>query len=154
MKGEKYSVNDEVFYSPPKGDFVTIDEFEKFGLPYYDYENSAENWCQHLHGELIPYLNDVYSGRCTFIKLWSRRFASYRVECDQFMIDNEYDVVFVTDKVFHFCGDKVNNKSYTPQELEAEGVYFEVIEYGDDCCGYNETYYINDGEVFSLVPVQ
>ena len=41
---EKFKVGDKVWFSPPKGDFVTIDVYNDNNIDGDNYELSAEEW--------------------------------------------------------------------------------------------------------------
>ena len=140
----------KAYYSPPKGNFVTIDTcavYQNEG----EFENSAEEWCENLHGELVPYIAEIFGYYKGFIYLFSRRYCSYTLEgLDEFMMREGYDAVFVDKEGFYFCGDEVNNCYMSAQEVYDEGVCFCVTDYGDDCLGYHDSYYVHDGVLFEL----
>lgn len=152
---EKFTIREvergEALYSPPKADFVTIDKcavYENDG----EFENSASEWCYQLHGELVPFIELEFSDYKGFIYLFSRRYCSYILEgLEDFMRDEDYDAVFIDNKGFYFCGNEVNNTYYSAQEVYDDGaVNFVTSDYGDDCCGYHDSYYVHDGVLYSL----
>ena len=151
ITGEKFKVGDNVWFAPRKGNYVTIDVYNSTDAFGEDYNNSAEEWCVEIDGELEDYIADAFGEFTGFIKLWSRRFATYNVECDDFMNKNGYDAVFVEGDEFYFCGNEVTNVSMNAYDLNNEaGVYFAVEDYGDDCCGWCDLFYIHNGKIFTL----
>jgi hypothetical protein len=152
MSREKYKYGETIWYSPRKGNFVTIDTADNYEMN--DYENSAYEWCQELNGSLMNHINnselESYTG---FIKLFSRRYASYRCELEDYMYDNGFDAVFVDEDEFHFCGNKVNNITVDATEVYEDcATYgdFVLNDYGDDCCGYHNTYYLQNGVLYDV----
>tara|TARA_R110002050_G_scaffold217179_1_gene353205 strand:- start:240 stop:719 length:480 start_codon:yes stop_codon:yes gene_type:complete len=150
ITGDKFKVNEKVWFSPPKADFVTIDVYEGVDCEG-EFENSAEEWCVQLDGALEGYIMSIFETFCGFIKLISRRYASYHVDCYDFMLANGYDAVFVEGDEFYFCGNEVKNISITAYDLKnEEGVDFMLEDYGGDCCGWCDLFYIRNGKMFTL----
>ena len=149
----KFKIYDDVWFSPPKGDFVTIDYANNYEMRNHD--NSVDEWCRQIHGNFLDYIQNEIANdlmRFTgFIKLWSRRYATYNVNVDDFMNDNGYDAVFVNNEEFYFCGNEVENVTLSAEEVyeETDGD-FTIHDYGDDCCGWCDTYYIQKGVVYEL----
>lgn len=155
ITGEKFKKDDKVWFSPRKGNYVTIDVYSGKDAFGEDYNNSAEEWCVELDGSLTDYIALVFETFCGFIKLWSRRYASYHVDCYDYMSFNGYDAVFVNGDSFYFCGNEVENYEVSAYDLKnEEGVEFMLEDYGDDCCGYNDLFYINNGKMFTLNEVE
>ena len=153
ITGDKFKVNQKIWFSPPKGDYVTIDVYEGVDCAG-EFENSAEEWCVQLDGELEGYIMSIFETFCGFIKLFSRRYASYYVDCYDFMIKNGYDAVFVDKESFYFCGNEVENVEIFAYDLKhEEGVDFLLEDYGDDCCGWCDLFYIRNGKMFKLEEV-
>jgi len=151
ISGEKFKLGDKVWWSPPKADFVTIDVYNDNDVEGENYENSAEEWCVQLDGSLTDYVAEVFKTFCGFIKLWSRRYASYYIDCYDFMNDNGYDAVFVDKESFYFCGNEVENVEIDVDDLYNNvSVEFLLEDYGDDCCGWCDLFYINKGKMFTL----
>ena len=138
------------YYSPPKGNFVTIDTcavYQNDG----EFVNSAEEWCENIHGELVPFIKQAFECYKGFIYLFSRRYCSYTLEgLDEFMRLEGYDAVFIDKEGFYFCGDEVNNRYMSAQEVYDEDVRFCATDYGDDCLGYHDSYYVHNGVMFDL----
>ena len=150
ISGEKFKIDDVIYWSPPKADYVTIDVYD--GLDAFgDYQNSEEEWCVQLDGELEEFIAFTFATFCGFIKLWSRRYATYHVDLYDYMNEGGFDAVFVEGDSFYFCGNNVENYEADAQELKGEGVDFMIQDYGDDCCGWCDLFYINKGKMFSLV---
>lgn len=151
VTGKKFKIDDNVWFAPKKGNFVTIDVYNGTDAFGDDYENSAEEWCVEIDGELSDYVAEVFANFKGFIKLWSRRYATYNVDCYDYMSENGFDAVFVDGDEFYFCGNEVENVSITAYDLRnEEGVEFTTEDYGDDCCGWCDLFYINNGKMFNL----
>ena len=152
---DKFTIDEvesgKAYYSPPKGDFVTIDTcpvYENDG----DFNNSAEEWCYQLHGDLIEYIALIFESYKGFIYLFSRRYCSYTIEgLEDFMRREGYDAVFVDKEGFYFCGNEVENIWLSAQDVYDDcDCNFYTNDYGDDCLGYHDNYYVHDGVMYSL----
>jgi len=152
--GQKFKIDDVIYWSPPKGDYVTIDVYSGKDAFGENYNNSAEEWCVQIDGELAPFIFMMFETFCGFIKLWSRRYATYYVDLSDYMNEFGYDAVFVDGDSFYFCGNEVENYKADAQELKGESVDFNIQDYGDDCCGWCDLFYINKGKMFTLNEVE
>ena len=150
---EKFKVGDKVWYAPPKGDYVTIDTCE-VAENDGDFNNSAEEWCRQIHGELDDFVAYTFESYKGFIYLFSRRYASYEVDIEEYMRTNDYDAVFVNREEFYFCSNNQPNEMLTPAELYDEGVDFSVTDYGDDCLGWHNNFYVHNGKLYTLTEWQ
>ena len=149
---DKFKLGEKVWYSPPKGDFVTIDTCKAYLNEDGDsLDGSAYEWCVQLHGDLEWFVENTFATYFGFIYLFSRRYCSYHVELEEFMKDNGYDAVFVDRDGFYFCGEEVENCHMTPDEVyDEDSVGFCAEDYGDDCLGWHDSYYVHYGKLFKL----
>ena len=154
-RAEKFTIAEvedgKAYYSPYKGAFVTIDTcavYQNDG----EFENSTEEWCRELHGELVPYIKLMFETYKGFIYLFSRRYCSYTIEgLDVLMNENGFDAVFIDEEGFYFCGNHVENYYMSASEVyDEENIFFCSEDYGDDCLGYHDSYYVHDGVLYSL----
>ena len=153
----RYDADDDIMYSPIKGEFCTIDINDAPFTEGCEYELSAEYWCYSLDGELIPYLQKLSESdkQLQFVSLYSRRYATLRIhlterclsgECEDDCLedDREIEAVLVHDDgvIQLYPGGFI----VQPEDIE----YYEADDYGDDCCGlHGDEYMLYDGKVYT-----
>ena len=151
ITGDKFKVGEKVFFSPRKGNYVTIDTYNGTDAFGDDYNNSAEEWCVEIDGELSDFVAERFETFTGFIKLFSRRYACYTVDCQEFMNENGYDAVFVDGDMFYFCGNEVANEEFSAYDLKNDNnVDFWCDDYGDDCLGWHDLFYVHNGKLFTI----